>query len=155
MIRNDLFYSRVSSNMGVLQKSKDGDYFEMLDIMSSNKKTMYMSKKTRLEAVNYVVLESKIIVIDLMVFKDVSNDCRYVFEVGQFSIDIYRTTGMFEIKEENFYNDLTNPSLYNIMVSIPMEEFEKLTQNQFVMLLSSFNEGTGTIELDGNVRKTY
>ena len=94
-------------------------------------------------------------IVDLLVLKDFTNNCRFIFEIDDYSVSIYRVSMDFEISEESFYNDLTNFENYIIINNIDIDVFKKMKQNDFLMFLSSLNGGTGTIEPEGNIRKVY
>ena len=150
-----LYYSRVMSKLGFVTPSKDNKYLEMTDMREKEKKLLLLSKKSPLEKVNYVLLDNKILIVDLLVLKDFINNCRFIFEIDDYSVSIYRVSMDFEISEESFYNDLTNFENYIIINNIDIDVFKKMKQDEFLMFLSSLNGGTGTIEPEGNIRKVY
>ena len=77
-----LYYSRVMSKLGFVTPSKDNKYLEMTDMREKEKKLLLLSKKSPLEKVNYVLLDNKILIVDLLVLKDFTNNCRFIFDCG-------------------------------------------------------------------------
>lgn len=154
MVRNNLFYSREMKAMGVVNECKDSKYVEMIDVMNG-KRLLYLSVFHPLESVNYIVIDNKIIMTDLMVLNDVSNSCKYVVEVNNESVIFYKTNNLFNVSEKSFYDDLTMGKQYSIIKGVEASWFERLSSNEFVMFLSNLNGGTGTIEVGGNLREIY
>lgn len=150
-----LKYSREMSKMGVVRESDNKEYLEMIDIYNKNNLLLCLSHDAPLEEVNYVVVASKIIIIDLMKFHDTSDDSTIIFTVSNSDVYVYKTYKKDEINENNFYNDLTNTDIYNIIDIIKISDMQKMSHSDFIVFISSLNGGTGTIELKGNIRKIY
>ena len=93
-----LYYSRVMSKLGFVAPSKDNKYLEMTDMREKEKKLLLLSKKSPLEKVNYVLLDNKILIVDLLVLKDFTNNCRFIFEIHDYSVYRYRVIIYFKYK---------------------------------------------------------
>ena len=150
-----LKYSREMSKMGVVRESDNKEYLEMIEIYNKNNLLLCLSHDAPLAEVNYVVVASKIIIIDLMKFHDTSDDATIIFTVSNSDVYVYKTYKKDEITENNFYNDLTNTDIYNIIDIIKISDMQKMSHSDFIVFISSLNGGTGTIELKGNIRKIY
>lgn len=151
---NVIHYSREMSKMGVIQPIEGESYYKVIDSREKGKTLLLLTKDAKLEKVNYVLLAKKILIVDLSIFVDTSNECSYIFEVSNSNVNIFRARNNFEMTEENFYNDLTLGHKYSIINSISINDFQNMTQGDFIMFMSGINGGTGTIELKGNLRKT-
>lgn len=152
---NPLYYSREMSKLGVVFPVENEDYLEMVDVFNKNNKLLLLSNDAPLESVNYIVLSNKIVIIDLMTFRDSSSKETIIFEITDYNVNIYKINNDCDINENIFYNNLTNPDVCNIISSVRISEFQKMTQGDFIIFMSSLNGGTGTIELTGNLRKIY
>lgn len=151
---NNISYCRVARKMGMIKKSLEGNYFEMIDYQSPEGKVMmYLTEEVELETVRYLIV-GQYIVFDLMTFIDLEDNSAYIFELAPKEVNIYKSKNVLELSEEHFYEHLTDPNHYDIILTIDAHQFEKMTSNEFVHFVTELNNGQRQLELGGNLRKT-
>lgn len=151
---NNISYCRVARKMGLIKKSLEGNYFEMIDYRTKEGKVMlYLTEEVELETVRYLIV-GQYIVFDLMTFIDIANNSAYIFELAPKEVNIYKANNIFELSEEHFYEYLTDPKHYDIILTVDANKFEDMSSDEFVKFVTELNGGQGFLELGNNLRKT-